>query len=178
MISDFPLVHMQHVFGCLFRKVKIIVEPLPGINLIDIKTRATVCEGSKVEETANDNGENGASSSPGANKALSAESFSDGPAAVLLVLFLGDAATALGNLVNRGRLNVEDKFDKSACHEGRSEMSGEVVVKEELTAHDEEGDVVSCPGEEEETGAVVETRASAWESVSLEFKRKKRVKNK
>lgn len=147
--------------------MKVIVEPLSGIDLIDIKTRAAVCEGSKVEETANDNGENCTSGSPGANEALSAESLSDRPAAILLVLFLGNAATALSNLFNRGRLNVEDEFDKSARHEGRGEMGREVVVKEELTAHDEEGDVVSCPGEEEETGAVVETRASAWESVSV-----------
>lgn len=36
------------------------------------------------------------------------------------------------------------------------------MVKEELTTHDVEGDVVSGPGEEEETGRVVETIASAW----------------
>lgn len=147
--------------------MKIIIEPLPGIDLINIKTGAAVGEGSKVEETANDNGEDCTSSSPGANEALGAESLSDGPAAIFLVLFLGDAATALSNLFNGGRLNVEDEFNKSACHKGRSEMSGEVMVKEELTTHDEEGNVVGSPGEEEETGAVVETRASACESVSL-----------
>jgi hypothetical protein len=37
----------------------------------------------------------------------------------------------------------------------------EVVVEEELAAHDVEGDVVGGPGEEEEAGRVVETVASA-----------------
>jgi hypothetical protein len=40
-------------------------------------------------------------------------------------------------------------------------VSRKVVVQEELTTHDVERDVVSGPGEEEETGRVVETRASA-----------------
>ena len=40
-------------------------------------------------------------------------------------------------------------------------MGGQVVVEEELTAHDEEGDVVGGPGQEEEAGAVVETVAGA-----------------
>ena len=43
-------------------------------------------------------------------------------------------------------------------------MSREVVVQEELEAHDEEGDVVGGPEEEEETCAVVEAtaRACVW----------------
>ena len=40
-------------------------------------------------------------------------------------------------------------------------MCGQVVVKEELAAHDEEGDVVSGPAEEEEASAIVETRAGS-----------------
>lgn len=40
-------------------------------------------------------------------------------------------------------------------------MCGQVVVKEELAAHDEEGDVVGGPAEEEETCAVVKTRAGS-----------------
>lgn len=41
-------------------------------------------------------------------------------------------------------------------------MRGEVVVEEELAAHDVEGDVVGCPGQEEEACAVVEAGACAW----------------
>jgi hypothetical protein len=40
-------------------------------------------------------------------------------------------------------------------------MSGEVVVEEELTTHDVERNVMSSPGQEEETGRVVKTVASA-----------------
>ncbi len=39
-------------------------------------------------------------------------------------------------------------------------MRRQVVVKEELAAHDEEGNVVGSPAEEEEAGTVVETRSS------------------
>ena len=40
-------------------------------------------------------------------------------------------------------------------------MCGQIVVKEELAAHDEKRDVVGGPAEEEEAGAVVETKASS-----------------
>ena len=40
-------------------------------------------------------------------------------------------------------------------------MSWEVVVEEELATHDEKGNVVSGPCEEEETGTIVETGAGA-----------------
>lgn len=41
-------------------------------------------------------------------------------------------------------------------------MRGEVVVQEELAAHEEEGEVVGGPGEEEEAGGIVEAGARAW----------------
>lgn len=40
-------------------------------------------------------------------------------------------------------------------------MGGEVVVQEELTSHDEEGDVMGSPCDEEVPGRVVQLRASA-----------------
>ena len=36
-------------------------------------------------------------------------------------------------------------------------MRREVVVNEELTAHEVEGEVVNCPNDEEETSGVPET---------------------
>lgn len=92
---------------------------------------------------------------------MCAKSFSDWPAAIILGLFLGDTAAALGDFVKTGRLNVENEFDESTRNESRGKMSGEVMVKEKLATHDEEGNVVSSPGEEEETSAVVQARASA-----------------
>lgn len=58
--------------------------------------------------------------------------------------------------------DAEDKLDKRASDEARGQVRGEVVVKEKLASHDVEGDVVSGPSEEEETGRVVETRAGAY----------------
>jgi len=52
--------------------------------------------------------------------------------------------------------NTEDEFDQSTCYETGCKMCGEVMVQEELATHDIEGDVVSSPGEEEETCRVVE----------------------
>jgi len=41
-------------------------------------------------------------------------------------------------------------------------VAGEVVVEEELAAHEVEGEVVGGPAEEEEAGAVVEAGPSSW----------------
>ena len=43
-------------------------------------------------------------------------------------------------------------------------MSGEVVVKEELSAHEVEGEVMGGPAEEEKAGAVVEAGAGTCSS--------------
>ena len=65
-------------------------------------------------------------------------------------------------LVQVRGLDIEDKFDERAGDERGRKVRGEVVVQEELASHDEEGDVVGGPGEEEEAGRVVEARAGAW----------------
>lgn len=74
---------------------------------------------------------------------------------------LGDGGVARGHVVEVDRVDVEDELDEGAGYEGGGEVGGEVVVEEELAAHDVEGDVVGGPGKEEETGRVVETVASA-----------------
>ena len=43
-------------------------------------------------------------------------------------------------------------------------MGGEVVVEEELAAHEVEGEVMGGPAEEEEAGAVVEAGAGSYSS--------------
>jgi hypothetical protein len=40
-------------------------------------------------------------------------------------------------------------------------MGGEVMVQEELATHDVEGEVVGCPGNEEESGGVVKAGSRA-----------------
>lgn len=43
-------------------------------------------------------------------------------------------------------LDVADELEEGAGDEGGGEVSGEVVVEEELATHYVEGDVVGCPG--------------------------------
>jgi len=78
------------------------------------------------------------------------------------LLVLCDGGVTRSDVVEVNGVNVEDEFDKGAGDESGGQVGGEVVVEEELTAHDVEGNVVGSPGEEEETGRVVETVASAW----------------
>ncbi len=44
-------------------------------------------------------------------------------------------------------------------------MGGEVVVEEELAAHEVEGEVVGSPAKEEEAGGVVETGACPYSKI-------------
>jgi hypothetical protein len=143
--------------------VQVVVKPLSGLDLLNAQTRLTISQGSEVEETPDNDSKNTASGSPHAEQVGLDSSLADG--LVLLdgsLLVLCESGVARGDVVNVDRIDVEDKFDQSTSHEGGGEMGGEVVVKEELATHDVEGDVVGGPGEEEETGRVVETVASAW----------------
>lgn len=69
-------------------------------------------------------------------------------------------------LLQGDRVEVEDKFEEGAGDEGGGEVGGEIVMQEELAAHEVEGEVVSGPGEEEEASAVVEAGAGAWGVIS------------
>jgi hypothetical protein len=141
--------------------VQVVVEPLSGLNLLNAQTRLTISQGSKVEETPDNNSKNTASGSPHAEQVGLDGSLTDGLVLLDGSLFvLCEGGVARGDVVDVDRINVEDKFDKGAGHEGGGEVGGEVVVKEELATHDVEGNVVGGPGEEEETGRVVETVAS------------------
>lgn len=68
-------------------------------------------------------------------------------------IFLGRDAG--GDFVVEHGVDVEDEFDEGAGHEAGCQVGGEVVVQEELAAHEVEGEVVGCPAEEEEAGRVV-----------------------
>lgn len=57
-------------------------------------------------------------------------------------------------------LEVQYEFHQRPCHERGRNMRGEVVVKEELAAHEIKGKVMRSPTEEEKAGATVETRAN------------------
>jgi len=51
----------------------------------------------------------------------------------------------------------EDEVEDGSCDASGGEVGGEVVMDEELTRHEEEGEVVEGPGDGEEAGVVVES---------------------
>lgn len=65
-------------------------------------------------------------------------------------------------LAQAGGVNVEDELDQGASDQNRRYVRREIVVQEALSAHKIEREVVSCPAEEEETGAVVQTVTGSW----------------
>jgi hypothetical protein len=146
----------------LLSKVQIVVQPLPRLHLLNTQPRLPVSQRSKVQETPHNNSKNTTSSSPHTQQIRLHSSLTN--RLVLLhssLLVLGDGGIARGYVVEVDGVDVEDEFDEGAGYEGGGEVGGEVVVEEELAAHDVEGDVMGGPGEEEETGRVVETVAGA-----------------
>lgn len=140
--------------------MQVIVKPLSRLDLFNSQAGLTISQRSKVEEAPHDDGKNTASGSPHAEQVGLTSSLAH--RLVLLhssLLVLGKGCVARSNVVDIDRVNVEDELDKGTSDEGRSKVSGEVVVEEELATHNVERNVVSSPGQEEETGRVVETVA-------------------
>lgn len=52
--------------GRLFRKVQIVVEPLPRVDLVDVQSRLSVCQRREEEVAPADDGENDARGDPAA----------------------------------------------------------------------------------------------------------------
>lgn len=142
--------------------MQIVVEPLPRLDLLNAQTRLAISQRSKVQETPDNDGKNSASGSPHAEQVGLTSSFTDG--LVLLdgsLLVLCDGGVARSDIIEVNGIDVEDEFDKGTGDECGGKVGGKIVVEEELTAHDVEGNVVGGPGEEEETSRVVETVAGA-----------------
>jgi len=132
----------------LFGEVQIVSEPFPRLHLRHIETGRAVGEGRKEEETPESCGEDDAGGDPAAHLAGSGHALADRSRL--------RAAVALdGRRLNIHRLDAEDELNQRACDKTRGEMGGKIMVQEELTAHDVERDVVSCPCQEEEAGRVV-----------------------
>ena len=144
--------------------MQVVIQPLPRNNLSNIQARLSICQGRKEQETPDEHGQNDAAGSPGIEEALPADPLADRATTLLLGLEVALAAfldLLLGEVGDLGGLDVEDEFDDGAGDEGGGEVRGQVVVQEELAAHDEEGEVVGGPDQEEETCAVVEARAGS-----------------
>ncbi len=136
--------------------MQVVAEPLPPQNLLDAKAWVAVRERQEKVPAGADEGEDDNGGDPRANQALASEALASRDVAPdwsgLLAILNGLVRLSLG------RVGAEDELDNCSRHKGRGQMCWEVVVKEQLTAHDEEREVVSSPGEEEEARGVVQTR--------------------
>ena len=66
-----------------------------------------------------------------------------------------------GDLVESNGVKSADEFEEGAADQSGGQVRGQVVVEEELAAHEVEREVVGGPAEEEETCGVVQAGAGA-----------------
>jgi hypothetical protein len=137
--------------------MQVVAKPFPGLDLFDCETWLAICERREEEEAPESGSKNDASGNPASKLAGSGDTLANRARAGSTVTLLGRSPWGLRVL----GFDAEDKLDKGTSDQTRSKVGWEVVVQEQLTTHDVEGDVVSSPGEEEETGRVIETRAGA-----------------
>ena len=141
--------------------MQIIIQPLPSLHLLHAHPGRAISQRRKKRKPPHQNRNHNSTRSPRSQQTLSSKPLPDG-SRPLLSGSLG-VPLAIGNGTGRDirRFDVKDELDDGAADERRGEVRGQVVVQEELTAHDEEGDVVRGPEEEEEAGAVIEAGAGA-----------------
>ena len=137
--------------------MQIVTEPLPSLDLFNGKTWLSVSKRCKEEEAPESSGKDDTSGDPATKLAGSGDTLTNRARASPAVALLSRCSGCLRVL----GLDAEDELDKGTGDQARSQVGWEVVVQEQLTTHDVEGHIMSSPGEEEETGRVVETRASA-----------------
>lgn len=141
----------------LLCEVKIIAKPFPPQDLVDVQAGVTVCQRQEKGPAEGNKSQNNHARDPGWNHARTCKSLASRHVPLRpRNLFL---AVLSGRKFIFGRVVIENKFNKSACHQCRGKMSGEIMMKEELTTHDVEWKVVSGPGQEEEPRRFVETRS-------------------
>ena len=147
-------------------KMQVIIQPLPRSHLLDRQARLAIRKRREEPEAPHQHANHNPHRRPGCKQALSSNSLPNRLTPLLLLLFRARLAVRDVEVTDVRGLDVEDEFDDGACNERGSEMCGEVVVQEELAAHDEEGDVVRCPEEEEKTCAIVEAGTCACVSLA------------
>lgn len=140
--------------------MQIITQPLPRVHLPHAQPGFPIRKRRKKPEAPTQHRNNHTSRRPRREQTLPGNSLPDRPSA-LARRRRGRLAVFDGALHEVGGLDVEDEFDDGAGDERGGEVRGEVVVQEELAAHNKEGDVVRGPEEEEEACAVVEAGAGA-----------------
>jgi hypothetical protein len=136
--------------------VKVISEPLPSENGINGETRVTIGERQEEVPASNDQGQNSTTGNPSTEHALAGEALTGGD----VVPGANGSLLILDSDLLRS-LRVEDELKKSTSNKTRSEVSWKVMMQEKLSSHEEEWEVMSSPSKEEETGRVIQTRASS-----------------
>lgn len=156
----------------------ILRQPLPPQHLLDAQPRLPIRQRGKEQETPDHNRQDDPRRQPTEPQTLPTQPFTDrslslppsrgSGAAAPFVMFGRVRAAGFpfrresdAALVFAGRFDVEDELHEGACDEGGGEVRGQVVVEEELAAHDEEGEVVGGPREEEEACAVIQAGAGS-----------------
>lgn len=129
--------------------MEVISEPLSPNNFVHRQSGITIGQRQEEVPASGSGRENHATGNPGTNHALTSESLTgrDVPLRTRTV-------ARLGRLFLYG-IRVEDELDESTSDQTRGQMGRKIVVKEKLTAHKIEWEVVSCPGKPEEARRVV-----------------------
>ena len=140
----------------LLGEVEVIAQPLPPVDLGSGQTRISVGQWQEEVPAKGDEGHDDRSGNPGASHALASKTLARAQTALGSRSHL--LARLAGLVIRLGRVGAKEELHNRASNERRGKVSGQIMMQEQLTAHDEEGEVVSCPGEEEEACRVVQAR--------------------
>ncbi len=152
----------------LFREVQVVAEPLPPDDLLDREARVAVRQRQEEVPARGHQDKDDKGGDPRGQHALAGKALASSQVALGRDGLLTGLGSLVGHLVLDGVL-AEDELDQGTRYEGRGQVGGKVVVQEQLTAHDVEGEVVGCPGEEKEARRVVQARARAWRSDMVSY---------
>jgi hypothetical protein len=144
--------------------VQVVVEPLARIDARHIETGGTVGQGRIKEEAPDGGSQNDQGGNPACDERSAAHAFFGRHEAAQATE--GSGLGLAGGVIDRGkcsarveRLQVENEFNQRTAHHGGGQVRGQVVMQEALATHQPEGEVVRSPAQEQEPGAVVQTRA-------------------
>ena len=67
----------------------------------------------------------------------------------------------------------DDEVEDSSSDQSRSKMSRQIMMKEKLTVHQVEGEVMECPSDSEEASVVMQTVADGFKRHIVSINRRK-----
>ena len=132
--------------------MEVVAQPLPPLNFLNRESRIAVCQREEEVPSSGKDGANDTTCNPYASEALT-----DKALACSQVLL----GATLANLVFSNGTGREDELNESTRNKTRCKMGREIMMQEELTAHQVEWEVVCSPCKPEETSRVVKLGACA-----------------